>query len=269
MQDPARAQLRLVSDELPVELDPRVRRTPDNQAGVVSNLGNGPSGQGFETHGSKHPNTREYTGPLNLGDPGVSASLWKESRGANDLFRDYRAFQPMDLITIVINESTNAKKEGTTDIKQDSSFSAALQNLLGIEGWSKLDVFDSAKTPTATANQGADLSNLVKASTSSTFKGEGETERKGRLSGKISAMVAEVLPSGILRIEGEKIIALNNEEETMVISGLVRPEDINSANEVDSSKVGNVRIDYYGDGTIGDAQRGGWLGRVLRRWWPF
>jgi len=85
MQDPARAQLRLVSDELPVELDPRVRRTPDNQAGVVSNLGNGPSGQGFETHESKHPNTREYTGPLNLGDPGVSASLWKESRGANDL----------------------------------------------------------------------------------------------------------------------------------------------------------------------------------------
>jgi flagellar L-ring protein precursor FlgH len=54
----------------------------------------------------------------------------------------------------------------------------------------------------------------------------------------------------------------------MVISGLVRPEDVNSNNEVDSSKLANVRIDYYGNGTIGDAQRGGWLGRILRRWWP-
>jgi flagellar L-ring protein precursor FlgH len=173
----------------------------------------------------------------------------------------------MDLITIVVNESTNAKKEGTTDVKQESSFSAALRNLFGIEGWSQLDIFDSG-TSGATPS-GADLSNLVRASTTTDFKGEGSTERKGKLSGKISAMVAEVLPSGILRIEGEKIIALNSEEETMVISGLVRPEDINSANEVDSSKVGNVRIDYFGEGTIGDAQRGGWLGRVFRRWWPF
>jgi flagellar L-ring protein precursor FlgH len=102
----------------------------------------------------------------------------------------------------------------------------------------------------------------------SEFTGDGETERKGNLTGKISAMVVEVLPSGILRIEGEKIVSLNSEEEIMVISGLVRPEDVNSKNEVDSSKVANVRIDYYGNGTIGDAQRGGWLGRVLRRWWP-
>jgi flagellar L-ring protein precursor FlgH len=266
-QDPARAQFRMVSDDVPPELDPRVLRNPPLESGVVTNLGGDVAAEGYQVHANPRPYTRDYTGPLNLGDPGVSSSLWKESRGANDLFRDYRAFQPMDLITIVVNESTNAKKEGTTDVKQESSFSAAIRNLLGIEDWSKLNIFDSSTA--GSVQNGADLSNLVRASMSSDFKGEGSTERKGNLKGKISAMVAEVLPSGILRIEGEKIIALNSEEETMVISGLVRPEDINSANEVDSSKVGNVRIDYFGEGTIGDAQRGGWVGRIFRRWWPF
>ena len=81
-------------------------------------------------------------------------------------------------------------------------------------------------------------------------------------------MVVEVLPSGILRIEGEKIVAVNNEDEVMVISGLVRPEDVTSANEVRSSKVANMRIDYFGQGTVGDAQNGGWFSRILRRFWP-
>jgi flagellar L-ring protein precursor FlgH len=85
----------------------------------------------------------------------------------------------------------------------------------------------------------------------------------------MSAVVAEVLPSGLLRIEGEKIISVNNEEQVMVISGLVRPRDITSDNEVLSTKIAQMRIDYYGKGTVGEAQYGGWLGRVLRIIWPF
>ena len=82
-------------------------------------------------------------------------------------------------------------------------------------------------------------------------------------------MVAEVLPSGILRVEGEKIISVNNEEQVMVLSGLVRPRDISSDNEVLSSKIAQMRVDYYGKGTVGEAQYGGWLGRILRILWPF
>lgn len=241
---------------------------PDGRE-VVTNLDRPSDFLGFEGDGVPQDTSiplQDYRGPLNLGDPGVSASLWKESRGGNNLFRDYRASQPMDLITIIVNESLTGKKEGTTTVTQESSFSAAIRNLFGLENSDR--VRDSAD-PTDTRTGGADLSNLVQASLSSEFEGDGETERKGTLRGRISAMVAEVLPSGVMRIEGEKIISLNSEEEVMVISGLVRPEDVNSNNEVDSSKLANVRIDYYGNGTIGDAQRGGWLGRVLRRWWPF
>jgi flagellar L-ring protein precursor FlgH len=82
-------------------------------------------------------------------------------------------------------------------------------------------------------------------------------------------VVAEVLPSGLLRIEGEKIIAVNNEEQIMVISGLVRQRDISSDNEVNASKIAQIRIDYYGNGTVGEAQYGGWLARALRIVWPF
>ena len=82
-------------------------------------------------------------------------------------------------------------------------------------------------------------------------------------------MVAEVLPSGILRIEGTKIISVNNEEQIMVLTGLIRPRDITSDNEVDSTRVANMRIDYYGRGDIGDAQRQGWLGQLVRKVWPF
>lgn len=235
---------------------------------VVTNLDRPSDFLGFEGDGLPQNTAlplQDYRGPLNLGDPGVSASLWKESRGGNNLFRDYRASQPMDLITIIVNESLTGKKEGTTTVTQESSFSAAIRNLFGLENSDR--VRDSADA-TDTRTGGADLSNLARASLSSEFEGDGETERKGTLRGRISAMVAEVLPSGVMRIEGEKIISLNSEEEIMVISGLVRPEDVNSNNEVDSSKLANVRIDYYGNGTIGDAQRGGWLGRMLRRWWP-
>jgi flagellar L-ring protein precursor FlgH len=235
---------------------------------VVTNLDRSSDFLGFEGDGIPENISmplQDYRGPLNLGDPGVSASLWKESRGGNNLFRDYRASQPMDLITIIVNESLTGKKEGTTTVTQESSFSAAIRNLFGLENSDRVrDSADASDTRTG----GADLSNLARASLSSEFQGDGETERKGTLRGRISAMVAEVLPSGVMRIEGEKIISLNSEEEIMVISGLVRPEDVNSNNEVDSSKLANVRIDYYGNGTIGDAQRGGWLGRILRRWWP-
>ena len=101
------------------------------------------------------------------------------------------------------------------------------------------------------------------------FKGEGETNRKDTLKGTISAVVAEVLPSGLMRIEGEKIVSVNAEEQIMKISGLVRPRDVNSNNEVLSSKIANVRIDYYGRGTVDEAQYGGWAARILHRVWPF
>jgi flagellar L-ring protein precursor FlgH len=200
---------------------------------------------------------RAYTGPLELGDPGVGASLWRETRMGNEVYRDFRAWQPMDLLTIVINEISIGRHDADTEVKSKSEYFAAIENFLGLE------------EQTLQWNHPPDLSSLIKAQTKDDFKGEGQTNRQAQLTARMSAVVAEVLPSGLLRIEGEKIISVNNEEQVMVISGLVRPRDITSDNEVLSTKIAQMRIDYYGKGTVGEAQYGGWLGRVLRIIWPF
>ncbi len=200
---------------------------------------------------------RPYQGPLTEGDPGVTASLWRESQTGNEPFRDFRAWQPMDLVTIVVTETSLGRHTADTEIKSKSEFLAAIEHFLGLE------------QQTQNWSQPPDLTALIQASTQNNFKGEGRTIRQGQLNARISAVVAEVLPSGLLRIEGEKIIAVNNEEQVMVISGLVRQRDISSDNEVNASKIAQIRIDYYGKGTVGEAQYGGWLARALRILWPF
>jgi flagellar L-ring protein precursor FlgH len=163
----------------------------------------------------------------------------------------------MDLLTIVINELSIGRHDADTEVKSKSEYFAAIENFLGLE------------EQTQQWNHPPDLSSLIKAQTKDDFKGEGQTNRQALLTARMSAVVAEVLPSGLLRIEGEKIISVNNEEQVMVISGLVRPRDISSDNEVQHAKIAQIRIDYYGKGTVGEAQYGGWLGRILRILWPF
>ncbi len=119
------------------------------------------------------------------------------------------------------------------------------------------------------SNPGIDTSTLVNTNVQNEFTGEGETTREGSLEARIAAIVVEVLPNGVLRVEGEKILAVNNEEQVMVISGLVRVRDLGSNNEVVSSKIANLRIDYFGKGVVGESQYAGWLGRVISSIWPF
>ncbi|MCB0321343.1 MAG: flagellar basal body L-ring protein FlgH [Bdellovibrionales bacterium] len=213
--------------------------------------------QDMRVYQSSERRGNDYNGPLSLGDPGVSASLWQESRSGNELFRDHRAFYPMDALTIVVSENSEGSKEADTEVKEEFSILAGITKFLNLE------------TYASSRNPGLDPTQLIQADTDHQYKGEGGTTRKGSLKASISAMVAEVLPSGILRIEGEKIISVNNEEQIMVISGLVRPKDINAANEVNSSKIANLRVDYFGRGVVGEAQSSGWASRVIRKLWPF
>ncbi|MBX7137149.1 MAG: flagellar basal body L-ring protein FlgH [Oligoflexia bacterium] len=256
--EPQKAQLRLVSDALPPDAEaPAVPQILNDQAAADSQE---PADPGYKEFRSSDPNIRDYNGPLSLGDPGVTSSLWRESRSGNELFRDDRAWQPMDLITIVVSENSEGKKEADTDVKSSSSLLAGISNFLGLEGDKRLKEGNP---------NNINLENLVKATSETKFKGEGETTRKDSLKARISAMVVEVLPSGILRIEGERIISVNSEEQIMAISGLVRNRDINSDNEVDSSKIANLRVDYFGRGTVDDVNHGGWMGRLVRKYWPF
>lgn len=194
---------------------------------------------------------------IDFRESGHSPSLWRESSGKGGIFHDFRAWKPMDLITIVVLEISEGKKQADTNIRNTNTVVAAISKFLGFETVIANNV--SEVDPTA----------LIDASTDSQFRGQGETVRKGTLKGTISAMVLEVLPSGILRVEGKKIISVNNEEQVMVISGLVRVRDIDSFNSVKSSQIANLRIDYFGNGVVNDIQAPGFLSQILNIVWPF
>lgn len=244
-----------------------VKQLPPEEQGVMGDIVtnmpkdlNAPNHQpeaGYQVQRSSNPNVRPYHGPLHLGEPGASASLWRASGQGSQLYRDHRAFQPMDLITILIAEKSEGTKEADTDTKKDSTF------LMGISKFFNFTDDIEAKNPGVTSSQ------LLDTNVQNAFTGEGETSRKGSLKASLSAVVVEVYPNGIMRIEGEKIISVNNEEQIIVLSGLVRPKDVNSNNEVMSDKIANIRIDYFGKGVIGEVQSAGWLGRVISSLWPF
>jgi flagellar L-ring protein precursor FlgH len=223
----------------------------------ISNLANSRTEANDEIYRSTRSNDTVYQGSLPLGDPGVTASLWRSSQKGNNLYQDDRAFQPYDLITILITENSEGRKQADTEVTTSSSILTSVGKLLGYEE----DIKES--------NPNIDLSNLISGASESEYTGEGETLRRGSLRAAISAIVVEVLPGGVMRIEGEKIISVNNEEQVLQISGLVRSRDINARNEVNSNNVSQLRVDYYGKGSVGSAQSGGWLSNIVRSIWPF
>ncbi|MDD2943298.1 MAG: flagellar basal body L-ring protein FlgH [bacterium] len=185
-------------------------------------------------------------------------SLWPdEGRGAM-VFRDFRAYQPMDVITIRVNENSEGKKKANTDAKSSFDLLASISQFFGVETkqWSL-------------NNANLDPEALVGANTEMTYGGKGETTRAGSMKAMISAVIMEVLPNGLLRIEGTKILSVNKEEEVMVVSGLVRERDVDAQNTIDSAKIANMRIDFYGRGIVNDQQSPGWGYSVFKSLWPF
>jgi len=182
-----------------------------------------------------------------------SGSLWQASSVA--VAEDLKARRRGDIITVVISEQASASKQASTGTKRDSSMSAGVPKLLGLE-----------KTP---IKSWADLANLLSVSNGSKFDGSGSTSRQEELKATISAKVIDVIPNGNLMIEGTRNVKVNNEDQIIVLSGTVRSRDVSSDNTVSSALIADARINYSGKGVISDRQRPGWLMNVFDAFWPF
>nr|HRI55458.1 flagellar basal body L-ring protein FlgH [Anaerolineae bacterium] len=99
--------------------------------------------------------------------------------------------------------------------------------------------------------------------TAGEFDGGGRTARTGRLVAQLSVTVREVLPNGDLRLEGEQLLTINEEQQRIVLSGLARPQDISEGNVVLSTRLADARITYVGEGDLADRQRPAWWRRAL------
>lgn len=168
------------------------------------------------------------------------------------LFTDRRATQVGDVITVLLSEQTNAQKQATASTGKNSAISIGAPSLFG---------------GAVTANGLEFLAAEVDADRS--FAGSGNASQSNSLTGSLSVVVTEALPNGLLVIMGEKRVRLNQGDEILKISGLVRPEDIQPDNTIASTRVANASISYSGKGALADANAKGWLARFFdSRWWP-
>lgn len=175
-----------------------------------------------------------------------------------NLYDDRKAFRVGDIITITLNEKTQASKKANSDIQKDSKTKMGLTSLFG-----------SGMT-TNNPIGGGDLSLSAEYGGSRDAKGDSQAGQSNSLTGSITVTVAEVLPNGILSVRGEKWMTLNTGNELVRIVGLVRADDIATDNTVSSTRVADARITYSGTGAFADASQPGWLDRFfLSPLWPF
>ena len=186
----------------------------------------------------------------------AEGSLWVDP-GGSMFFGDRRARQVGDLVTIRITETPQAQLTAKTETTRDSSISADVSNLAGYMKWLEA------------ANKNLTGENLLSAGIKPSFSGEGTNDRSGSMTAYVTGRVVGVLANGNLQVSGSRAIKVNNETQYMTISGIVRPEDINPNNVIQSTYIADARIEYYGKGVIADKQIPGWGTRVLDHVWPF
>ncbi|WP_136680275.1 flagellar basal body L-ring protein FlgH [Neptunomonas sp. XY-337] len=171
---------------------------------------------------------------------------------SRDLYSDGRANRIGDIITVVLSERTQSSKSAKTSTDKESELSLPQPTLFG----NRLDVF------------GAPISASSGASTN-TFEGEGKSDMSNSLTGNITVTVHDVRPNGVMLVRGEKWLTLNQGDEYIQISGLVRPQDIAADNTISSTKLADARIGYSGTGGVHDTNVMGWLSRFfVSPLWP-
>ena len=161
------------------------------------------------------------------------------------LFEDIRAHRVGDIITIMLTESTDAQKSATTNASKENNVSVTNPTLFG-------KPFDRG-----------DKNLEIGAQSTQEFAGGGSSAQSNRLEGQIAVTVTEVFPNGNLRVRGEKIIALNQGDESVKVSGIVRSRDISPQNSVLSTQIADARISYGGRGTVSNSNMLGWLSKFF------
>ncbi|MEN6332263.1 MAG: flagellar basal body L-ring protein FlgH [Smithella sp.] len=187
----------------------------------------------------------------------AAGSIWAGESTNNLICSDKKARYVNDIVTIIISETAVGGNKASTNTSRDTNTSAAITALLGLDN----------KILAHNAYMDGEIS--VGGSSANSLKGAGDTTRSSTLSASISARVLKVFDNGNLLIEGRRQLTVNAEDQYLVITGIVRPEDITAINTVASQYIADARILYTGDGVINDKMRPGWLTRVVDWVWPF
>jgi flagellar L-ring protein precursor FlgH len=174
------------------------------------------------------------------------------NRQSDAWFGRGRNYQIGDLITVMLNESTQADRSQKTDVSRDASNTA---------------LPSGANTLLGNINPFFDGLSLNAAKTAST--GSGTAAQAASLTGSVTVTVTEILANGNLVVRGEKKLGLSEGTEVIQVAGVIRPQDIGPNGTVQSLRLANAQISYRGTGDLASASKPGWGTSALLKFWPF
>ena len=207
--------------------------------------------------------------PAAVEKPRMATGAIYNGRQSDNWFGRVRSYNVGDVITVLLNESTQAGRTQTGTVKRGAKndvIPSAAANPNGLNARVQ-GMHLPTKILGSSLNgimSGVDLS---KANIES--GGSGEADQRATLMGDVSVTVIEVLANGNLMVRGEKQLALTEGSEIIQVNGIIRPEDISPNNTVQSRRLANAQIAYRGTGDMANASKAGWGTSALLKFWPF
>ena len=189
--------------------------------------------------------------PLASDRPKVATGGIYSNRQSDAWFGRGRNYQVGDIITVLLNEATQAARTQNTDVSRESknSLPSGLNSKIG-----SMSPFLNGIDVTANNNSS---------------KGAGKADQQASLSGSVAVTVVEILANGNLMVRGEKKLGLSEGTEVIQVSGVIRPEDVGPNSTVQSRRLANAQIAYRGSGDLANATKAGWGTSLMHKYWPF
>jgi flagellar L-ring protein precursor FlgH len=188
--------------------------------------------------------------------PASANSLWRV--GAREFFADQRAGRVGDILTVMIDIDDSAKTINSTTSSRTSGVTAGIPHLLGLEQ-SLGHILPSAYDP----------ANAIETNSKTANTGAGAVNRAEKISLTIAAVVTAVMPNGNMVIQGTQEVRTNTDVRTLTVAGIVRPEDISSANTIKHTQIAEARISYGGRGDISRVQKTPAGQSLMEKFLPF
>lgn len=192
--------------------------------------------------------------------PPAEGAIWPGDNQTNLIFSDAKAWNLGDVVTILVDENASSSQTAITETSRDSAIDFGIGRLFGLPSNLGIQNF---------LGMGNGFNPGLDASSRKSLSGQGTTSRDGTLTATITAIVKEILPNGNFRIEGRRSVTVNNEEQILILTGIIRPQDIQFDNTISSRLVADAAITFTGMGVIADEQRAGWATRIIGWVWPF
>jgi flagellar L-ring protein precursor FlgH len=184
----------------------------------------------------------------------AEGSLWTAQN--RFLLDDTKAAYIGDTVIVDIVENTSSEMEVNSEGGRTTSMSVGVPTF-------------NAFGKVTHLGGGSAGGNLIDTNFENSTKGEATSDRSGQVTASIAARVTEVMPNGNLSIFGRRAMKVDNEVQYIMVSGIVRPGDIDSDNRVASTSLADSRIEYYGKGALADKQKPGWGTRIIDNIWPW